>query len=49
MENEKEYVLIYGTSKSMDANKLIAEMENEKEHVLIYETSKMDATDSRHV
>jgi hypothetical protein len=33
------------TSKSMDANKLIAEMENEKEHVLIYGTSKcMDAT-----
>jgi hypothetical protein len=30
----------YGTSKSMDANKLIAEMENKKEHVLIYGTSK---------
>jgi hypothetical protein len=45
MEKEKKHVLIYGTSKSMDANKLIAEMENEKEHVLIYGTSKsMDAT-----
>jgi hypothetical protein len=25
MEKEKKHVLIYGTSKSMDANKLIAE------------------------
>ncbi len=32
MEKEKKHVVIYGTSKSMDANKLIAEMENEKEH-----------------
>jgi hypothetical protein len=49
MENEKEYVLIYGTSKSMDANKLIAEMENEKEHVLIYGTSKSMRKRKKHV
>jgi hypothetical protein len=42
MENEKEYVLIYGTSKSMDAT--VFSMEKEKKHVLIYGTSKsMDA------